>query len=163
MRQRKWIAGILGLVVVGSIAGTGLAQQGVAGRAGETLDNVGRGLKRGATEVGDAFRRRFEGVRGEVSRMGVQNRVYSRLHWDRALNSARIEVHIVNNGEALLRGYVADEPAHQRALTLAGETVGVTGVVDELVPLVKPTETQAPPASPDASPTSAVVPRARTR
>lgn len=161
MRQRKWVAGILGLIVVGSIAGTGLAQQGVAGRAGETLDNVGRGLKRGAGEVGEVVRRRFEGVRGEVARMGVHNRVYSRLHWDRALNNARFDVLMLKDGEVLLRGYVPDEAAHQRALTLAGETVGVTGVVDELVPLVKPAETPAPPNSPDASPTSAVVPRAR--
>jgi osmotically-inducible protein OsmY len=157
MRRRKWLAGILGLIVAGSLAGTGLAQQGVAERAGETLDSVGRGLKRGAVEVGDAVRRRFDNVRGEVLRMGVHNRVYSRLHWDRALTNAKIEVHLLRDGEVLLRGYVADEAAHQRAVTLAGETVGVTGVVDELVPLVKPAQTIAPAPAPS----SAVVPRTR--
>jgi osmotically-inducible protein OsmY len=157
MRHRTWIAGILGLAVAGGVAGTVAAQQGVAERAGETLDNVGRGLKRGAVEVGDAVRKRFDGVRGEVLRMGVHNRVFSRLHWDRALTNARIEVHMLRDGEVLLRGYVADEAAHQRAVTLAGETVGVSGVVDELVPLVKPAS--APVAAP--APSSAVVPRAR--
>jgi osmotically-inducible protein OsmY len=156
MRRRSVFAGVLGLSLLGMVAGSSLGQ-GVAEKAGETLDSVGRGLKKGAVEIGDAVRRRFDGVRGEVSRMGVQNRVYSRLHWDRSLNSARFEVHMLKDNAVLLRGYVADEAAHQRAVTLAGETVGVTGVVDELVPLVKP----APGQAPSAVPSSAVVPPAR--
>ncbi|MDR3638772.1 MAG: BON domain-containing protein [Isosphaeraceae bacterium] len=154
MRYGKWIAGFLGLIVGGAVAGTSLAQQGVAEKAGETLDGVGRGIKKGAVEIGDAVRRRFEGVRGEVSRMGVHNRVYSRLHWDRALNTSKIEVHLLKGGEVLLRGYVPDEEAHQRAITLTRDTVDVAGVVDELVPLVKPAQTPAPTSS-------IVVPKAR--
>lgn len=142
MRARGMLAAILGVTLFGSIAGTVLAQ-GVASKAGETLDNVGRGIKRGAVEIGDAVRKRFEGVRGEVERMGVHNRVVSRLHWDRSLHNARYEVHMLRDGAVLLRGYVPDEAAHQRAVTLAGETVGVTGVVDELAPLVKPSPAPA--------------------
>lgn len=158
MRGHAVFAVVLGLIVIGTVAGTGLAQ-GVAEQAGETLDNVGRGLKRGAVEIGDAVRKRFDGVRGEVSRMGVHNRVFSRLHWDRALHNAKFEVHMLKDGQVLLRGYVPDEAAHQRAVILAGETVGVTGVVDELTPLVKPA--QSPATAPAPAPSSVVVPKAR--
>lgn len=157
MRVRGMFAVVLGATLFGTVAGTVLAQ-GVASKAGETLDNVGRGIKRGAVEIGDAVRRRFDGVRGEVERMGVHNRVFSRLHWDRALHNSRFEVHMLRDGAVLLRGYVPDEAAHQRAVTLAGETVGVTGVVDELTPLVKPS--QGPAVSAPAT-GSVVVPRAR--
>ncbi len=147
MRSRKTIAGVLGLVLAGSIAGTVLGH-GVVEKAGEKLDDVGRSIKKGAVEVGDAVRKRFDGVRGEVLRMGVHNRVYSRLHWDKTLNTSKLEVHLLKDGEVLLRGYVADEAAHEHAVALTRDTVGVTGVVDELVPLLKPTP-------------SATVPRAR--
>ncbi len=150
MMTRKHRTALLGLVLAGAIAGSALAQ-GVVEKAGEKIDDVGRTIKQGAVSVGDVVRKRFDGVRGEVQRMGVHNRVFSRLHWDKALNTARIEVHMLRDNEVLLRGYVPDEAAHEHAVALARDTVGVTGVVDELVPLAKPTQPTA----------TSVVPRAR--
>ncbi len=40
--------------------------------------------KRRAQDVGDGVKRRFDVVRADVQRMETHNRVYSRLHWDRA-------------------------------------------------------------------------------
>jgi osmotically-inducible protein OsmY len=113
--------------------GVGQAQQpGVAEQIGEKLDSVGRGIVRGAQDVTDSVRKRFDVVRSEVSRMGVQPRVYARLHWDKALNSARIEVHMLRDGVVLLRGTVPDAATRSHAVELARETLDVTGVVDEL-------------------------------
>lgn len=147
MRSKPVAAGILSLTVLGLslYSGVGMAQQpGVAGQIGEKLDNLGRGLFRGAQDVTETVRQRFEVVRSDVSRMGVQPRVYSRIRWDKTLQSARIEVHMLRDGAVLLRGTVPDAAAKARAIELARDTVDVTGVVDELetvIPTPSPTTT----------------------
>ncbi|AGA28834.1 BON domain-containing protein [Singulisphaera acidiphila] len=134
MRTRLALLGILSLSVIGLATSVGLAQ-GVATRAGQALDGVGRGIRQETQNLGSALRRRFDAVRSEVNRMGVPSRVYSRLHWDKALVSSRIEVHPVRGGSILLRGTVPDTETKNRALALASETVDVTSVVDELTVL----------------------------
>jgi len=74
-----------------------------------------------------------------VNRMNAPARVYSRLHWDRSLNSAKIEVHPIKGGGVLLRGTVADEAARERAVGLARDTMDVSEVIDELNVLVSTT------------------------
>jgi hyperosmotically inducible periplasmic protein len=151
MRTRLVVMGIAGLTVLGLGVGVGgrvsVAQQGVAERVGEKIDNVGRGIVRGAQEVSEAVRRRFEVVRADVARMGVHSRVYSRIHWDKALHDTRIEVHMMRDGVVLLRGVVADAAARARAVALARDTVDVTAVIDELETVVvtpAPAATSAP-------------------
>jgi osmotically-inducible protein OsmY len=135
------------MAVLLSMSGRGIAQDGVAAKAGQALDDLGRGLRRGFTEIGDTFRTKFEAVRADVQRMGVQPRVYSRLHWDRALYTAKIEVHVMRDGSVLLRGIVPDEAARKRAVELTKNTVDVNGVIDELVPLATTVETPAEPTA----------------
>jgi hyperosmotically inducible protein len=132
MRTRLALLGVLSVSIVGAAAGAVFAQQGVAARAGQAIDGVGRGIRQEAQVVGEAVRRRFDAVRTEVNRMGIHSRVYSRLHWDKALNGSRIEVHILRGGTALLKGSVPDDEAKARAVALASETVDVTSVIDEL-------------------------------
>jgi osmotically-inducible protein OsmY len=133
MHHKLLVTGIVGLAILGVCAGVGQAQQpGVAERVGETLDNVGRGLVRGAQELTESVRKKFEVVRADVGRMGVHPRVYARLHWDKSLNGARIEVHMLRDGVVLLRGVVPDATAKAHAVALTRDTVDVTGVVDEL-------------------------------
>lgn len=134
MRTSLAVLGILSLSVIGLATSVGLAQ-GVATRAGQALDGVGRGLRQEAQNVGSALRRRFDSVRTEVNRMGVPSRVYSRLHWDKSLVNSKIEVHPVRGGAVLLRGTVPDTEMKNRALALASETVDVTSVIDELTVL----------------------------
>ncbi len=124
--------------------------QGVAERVGEKLDQVGRGLVRGAQDLGAEVRNRFEVVRTDVSRMGVQSRVFSRLHWDKSLHSARIEVHMMRDGGVLLRGVVPDAAAKAQAVALARDTYEVTSVVDELEPVV-------PTVAPTVTPTTTTI------
>lgn len=140
MRTRLAVLGLLSLslAVVDSTTRVGLAQ-GIATRAGQAIDGVGRGIKQEAQNVGSALRRRFDSVRAEVNRMGIPSRVYSRLHWDKSLTHARIEVHPVRGGGVLLRGTVPDDVSKTRALALASETVDVTSVIDELTVLTTAT------------------------
>src|SRR5258708_25107986 len=95
-----------GLVVLSVGVGASFGQQGLAGRLGQKLDDVGRTIKTGATELGDAVKKRFEVVKNDVQNMGVQSRVYSRLHWDKALSPYRLEAHMLRDGGVPLRGVV---------------------------------------------------------
>jgi hyperosmotically inducible periplasmic protein len=152
-------AGASGLLALGVLVGVGFAQQGGLGeRLGQGLDDVGRGLRRGAVDVTDSMRRGFETVRGDVQRMALPQRVYSRLHWDKALVNSKIEVQVFRGNVVLLRGSVPDPATRARAVELATSTADVREVIDELVPLVKhgtsapvpaiePAVTPVPPAS----------------
>jgi osmotically-inducible protein OsmY len=75
--------------------------------------------------------------------MGVQARVYGRLHWDKALNQSDLNVK-VEQGVATLSGGVPTADARARAVNLAAETVGVTKVVDELTVAPSDAETVTP-------------------
>jgi hypothetical protein len=136
--RSKWVVTTMAGLTVAALglsqsAGVGRAQPpGVAEQIGEKLDSVGRGIVRGAQDLSDSVRQRFEAVRSDVSRMGVQPRVYARLHWDKSLNTARMEVHMLRDGVVLLRGTVPDAAARAHAVALARDTLGVNGVVDEL-------------------------------
>jgi hyperosmotically inducible protein len=140
MHTKRTIAALACSMVLGVIVCASHAQQGgLAERAGETLDDVGRGIRRGTQEVTEAVRKRFDVMRTEVGRMGIHSRIYSRLHWDKALYTSNIEVHILKDGAVLLRGTVPDAAAKKHAVDLASETVDVTTVIDELAPLTTAT------------------------
>lgn len=112
--------------------GVGRAQQeGVGEKAGEKLDEVGRKLKRGINKAEDAVRDTYNKTRDSVQGMGVQARVYGRLHWDKMLHTSDLHVKI-EEGVATLSGRVPTADAKIHAVTLAAETVGVTKVIDEL-------------------------------
>jgi hyperosmotically inducible periplasmic protein len=112
--------------------GVGRAQQeGLGEKAGEKLDEVGRKLKKGIDKAEDAVREGVQKTRDSVQSMGVQARVYGRLHWDKSLHSSTLHVK-VEEGVATISGSVPTSEAKTKAVTLADETVGVTKVVDEL-------------------------------
>ncbi len=135
MDARKAVAVICGVIVVGALSYPTVAQEGVGEKVGGTLDKVGRGIRHEAQVIGEGVRTRFDSMKGDVHDMSVQSRVYSRIHWDRVLNSAKIEVHVIRNGVVVLRGSVPDQAARDRAAVLTRDTLGVTEVFDELVPL----------------------------
>ena len=77
--------------------------------------------------------------------MGVQSRVYSRLHWDKDLNDAKIDLEF-KDGTATLRGTVKTVKAKAKAVELARDTVGVDRVVDQLTIEPDPPGDRADPA-----------------
>lgn len=127
------------------VAGTCMvqAQQGPAEKAGGALDRAGQkvgekvgqaagSVKRGAERVAEGVRGGFEKARESVHGMGVEARVYGRLHWDKALTDSTINLEMRDSSVVVLRGSVPDAAAKAKAATLASETVGVTSVVNEL-------------------------------
>ena len=101
-------------------------------RLGERLDQAGREARGGLNRAGREVKEQFAAVKASVENMGVESRVYSRLHWDRALNDATIDLSVTEAGVVTLNGLAANTRAKARAVELAGETVGVTEVVGRL-------------------------------
>lgn len=138
MKTRK--VSILAASLVGAAlaAGVGLgfaqedAKPGAAEKAGGALDNLGRRIKRGAGDAADSVREGFARTKEGVHSMGVESRIYGRLHWDKTLTNAQIQLEVQAGGVAVLKGSVPDAAAKAKAETLAAETVGVTKVVNQL-------------------------------
>jgi hypothetical protein len=108
------------------------AQPGVGERVGESVD---RGLNR----LGEKLRKGWAEFRRSVDELSVQGRVYARIHWDKSLAGAPIEISVQNENVVTLAGSVPNEAAHRTAVTLAEGTVGVGKVVDRLA--ISPTTT----------------------
>ncbi len=133
--RAKWGVAIGTVLLVGALGRAGMAYQGLGGAAQEIKKGAGRigeGIKHGAEEVGDSLREGFQKARASVHGMGVEARVYSRIHWDKDLVNAPIELERQGDSTIILKGSVPDQAARTKALTLARDTAGVTSVVDSL-------------------------------
>jgi osmotically-inducible protein OsmY len=89
-------------------------------------------IKKGAISAETAIKEQFAKAKDAVVRMGIEGRVYARLHWDKALTGAKIELGSPKPGVIALSGAVADSKAKAKAIELTTDTVGVTEVVDHL-------------------------------
>ncbi|WP_435011289.1 BON domain-containing protein [Tundrisphaera lichenicola] len=137
-KQARWMPLAVAALAI-SWAGPARAQD-TGQSVGQKLDEVGQDIKEGFKDLGQAAKRQFAKAKESVENMGVQARVYGRIHWDKALNDATIELTSTDDGVISMNGTVADAKAKQRAVELARETVGVTRVVDRLAvrPAPKP-------------------------
>ncbi len=115
-------------------------QQGIGEQLGEQLD-------RGLTKLGRQLRKGWAEVRRSVDELGVQGRVYGRLHWDKSINGAPINIDVQDNDVVVLSGSLPSEETHRLAVKLARTTVGVRDVVDHLA-VAPPKPTTAPPLVP---------------
>jgi hypothetical protein len=131
----------VGLLALATIfwSGIGRAQQDAPQKPGTKLEDVGRAIKKGLDKTREAVREEFAKTREAVHDMSVESRVYGRLHWDKGLNSAVLDLKI-ENGILTLRGSVSSSEAKTKAVTLARDTVGVTKVTDQLVVVPPQTE-----------------------
>jgi hyperosmotically inducible periplasmic protein len=107
-------------------------ESGTAQKVGEKLDEAGQGIKRGVGRVGDTVKDQFERAKKSIHAMGVEGRVYGRLHWDKMLENATLDVAVAKDGTVTLSGSVANLAAKAKAIQLASDTSGVTRVVDQL-------------------------------
>ncbi|HEX4413098.1 MAG TPA: BON domain-containing protein [Lacipirellulaceae bacterium] len=127
--------GICGFVLLGQLVaqqratpdppGPSTKPPGVGQQLGESVDH-------GLNKLGDKLRSGWAEIRQSVDEMGVQGRVYGRLHWDKAIANASIDVSVQNDNNVTLSGSVPDEAAHTTAVKLAQDTVGVGRVEDHL-------------------------------
>jgi hypothetical protein len=105
----------------------------------ELGDRIGEGVSR----LGEEIRGGWAELRGTIDRFGLHGRVYSRLHWDVALQGAALDITAQEPNTIVLRGSVPDETAKRKAVQLARETVGVGQVIDELAIAPPPQDGQA--------------------
>jgi hypothetical protein len=138
--QARWVA-LTAAVLAISWASPGQAQE-TGKKVGEKLDEVGREIKAGLNQAGNAAKDQFARAKSSVHSMGVESRVYGRIHWDKALNDAMIDLTATGDGVVTLDGTVADARAKRRAVELTQDTVGVTRVVDRLA--VRPAPSSGP-------------------
>jgi osmotically-inducible protein OsmY len=115
---------ILCAVLVTSLACTAQGQ-GAGEKLGEKID-------RGVERLGSELRQGWAEIRRAADRMGVQARVYARLHWDKMVQPATIDIEVEDTGVVVLKGNVSTMAAKDKARQLAQDTVGVTEVVDHL-------------------------------
>jgi len=108
------------------------AQEGVGKKVGERVDEVVKSIKRGARSASETLREQFARTQASIHSMGVEGRIYGRLHWDKALNGSKIDLSVDKDGVATLRGNVPAITAKAKAVELARDTVGVVRVKDEL-------------------------------
>jgi osmotically-inducible protein OsmY len=149
-RVRIWVIPLVGMTVLAAgLATRAQEQQPPQTTTGKIKAKVGSAvdsLKKGATSAEEAIRQQFSKAKNAVVNMGVEGRVYSRLHWDKALATSKIELSAPRPGVIALSGTVADAKAKAKALELTMDTVGVTEVVDHLT--VQSTTTTTNPAPP---------------
>ena len=64
-----------------------MAQDPGAGqKVGAKVDDAVQDIKGGLRKAGDAAKEQFSRAKTAVHDMGVESRVYGRIHWDKALN-----------------------------------------------------------------------------
>jgi hypothetical protein len=95
-------------------------------------ESLGQKLDRRLDKLGRELRHGWAEVRASIDRMGVQGRVYGRLHWDKDLANATIDIEVREDKSVVLKGSVPTESAKSKAVQLAQDTTGVHEVVDEL-------------------------------
>jgi len=100
-------------------------------KVGQAVDDTVQSIKRGVRATRDSLKEEYQKARTSVHDMGVHSRVYSRLHWDKDLANAPIEVDF-HEGVATLKGSVKTLQAKVKAATLARDTIGVERVDDHL-------------------------------
>ena len=119
----------IGAAVVCSLAGSLALQVPAEDGVGE---QIGKKVDKGVNAVVSGLQKEWALARQSIEKMGVQGRVYGRLHWDKSLESSALEVEIRDGKVAVLKGRVPTIEAKQRAVELARDTVGVNSVIDEL-------------------------------
>ena len=81
---------------------------------GESLDDAGKVIKRGLQRSGEAVRESFARTKTSVQNMGIEARVFGRLHWDKDLNGSAIELEVRDASVAILKGAVPTAASNRR-------------------------------------------------
>jgi osmotically-inducible protein OsmY len=123
--MRRFMAMAVALGLVSGTATWARAQEAEDQTLGEKFD-------RGVSRLSEELRRGWQEVRATVDRLGVQGRVYGRLHWDKNLAGATIDIDVRDDHTVVLQGSVPSQRAKAKAAELAADTVGVQEVIDKL-------------------------------
>jgi hyperosmotically inducible protein len=100
----------------------------IKAKAGSAVESI----KKGAASAEEAVREQYLRARSAVTKMGIEARVYARIHWEKALATSKVDLAAPKEGVIALNGTVVDERARAKAVELARDTIGVTQVIDNL-------------------------------
>lgn len=123
-------------VVLSCLSAAGQAPPAPTSQPG-TATKIGEQIDRGLSQIGAELSQAWSEVRKSVEKMGIQGRVYGRLHWDKGLEGANLDVHVRDGQVVVLSGTVGSSVAKQKAEQLTRETIGVNNVVNELAVAAK--------------------------
>ena len=135
----RWIIPAVAIVGLTWAYGSRAQDPSTGQKVGEKFDQAVQDIKSGLKKAGDSAKAEFGKAKTSVNNMTVESRVYGRIHWDKALNDANIDLSVGDDGVITLDGTVADAKAKMRAVELTKETVGVTKVIDRLA--IRPAST----------------------
>jgi osmotically-inducible protein OsmY len=144
------VALLLGLGVA-AWAGIG---PGRRGQVGEALQLVSDRAREASTSVQGKLAEARTSARNDA----LEQQVAARLHGEKTLGAEKIEVTVLDEGTATLKGQVPDALAKDKAVALTRDTRGVLRVEDHLAIPPAPRYFAAPAA---AAPQSAVAARSR--
>ena len=136
MRNLHYVlaAGIVAgcLLVTSGVRSQENSGERIGGRIGGAIGEAIGTIREEAGELAGDVRKGFEQARAAVDRMSVEARLYARLHWDKTLHDASLEVDVDDEGTATIQGVVPSEAAKAKAGQLAQDTVNVQRVVNNL-------------------------------
>lgn len=117
-----------------------------AGGASEGLGSAVETLAAGVHDATETVREKFAAVQSSARNLGIEQQVSARLHGDKTFDANKIELHVEEEGTAVLRGLVPDAAAKERAVELTQDTKGVLKVIDHLAVVPKPRIISVPQA-----------------
>src|SRR5690349_24674216 len=69
-------------------------KESVTDKVKDKLDSAAQSIKKGARSAADAVKEQYHRARESVHGLGEHGRVYARLHWDKNLQGAKIEINL---------------------------------------------------------------------
>jgi hyperosmotically inducible periplasmic protein len=109
----------------------------------DKIDSAVDSVKKGAQSAADSAKEQYHRARGSVHNLTEHGRIYSRFHWDKHLQGAKIEIS-VKGKVATLTGTVPTAKAKAKAIELAEDTVGIDEVVHHLTITSPTSEAEKP-------------------
>jgi osmotically-inducible protein OsmY len=130
---RFWVAPAVAVAVLALGWASRAQEQTTTEKLKEKVGSAVTTIKKGAITAEEKIKESFAKAKDAVVSMGIEARVYARLHWEKALADSKIDLSAPKPGVIVLSGTVADAKARAKAVELTTDTVGVTEVVDHLV------------------------------
>jgi len=112
-------------------------------------------------DASDTIHDTYTSARTSVRNLGLEQQIESRLRQDKTLDAGRIELHVEDEGTAVLKGLVIDVEAREKAVQLVRDTRGVLKVIDHLA-VPPPPRVIVSPVKEENDDTSAVATRSQT-
>jgi len=126
--MRKCLFFVASLALFGACEVQTTAQQQPKG----TAESIGEKIDKGLDRLGTEIKQGWAEAKKNVENLSVEGRVYARLHWDKELAGAPIEIETHDQGVVVLKGSVPSPTAKAKAVRVTNDTMGVNRVVDEL-------------------------------